>query len=141
VTEARRSAVPIVIIQLFEDNRDRALSIERIAEHLDYSVKNTGSLISQLRKNRSNLRIEVPSHGVYIYRGTSTVDDVLAAEAKPLGARSHSADALKPLKPARVMSGGSLLSVGDLVEVIGFSQDGTPLVRDTGGKLYLLNQL
>lgn len=141
MTEHQRRGVTRQIIQLFEDNRGRALSIERIAQSIDYEIKNTSSLISQLRKNRPNLVIECPTAGVFIYQGTRTVDAVLAAEARSKPVTRAAGVASIPRRAAARSGASVSANVGDLVEVIGLSQDSTPIARDQAGKLYLLQPL
>lgn len=132
MTEQRRSGITRQIIQVLEDNQNRALTIERISQLVDYNVRNTASLINQLRKNRPNIIIESPTTGVYIYRGTQTVDEVLEKKVTT-----------SPVKSGVVRSRVVEASVktGDLMEVIGFSQDLTPLVRDGVGTIYRLQHL
>src|SRR5512146_3261229 len=140
MTVERRSGITRQLLRVLEERRDQLVTIEELAELVDYSKGNVSTLINQVRKNRPNLVIESPIAGAFIYRGVRTVDEVLAEETRPTGtvptppARPRSADKLIAPKPAKVLSDGSLMSSGDLVEVIGFLQDGTPIARAGTGK-------
>jgi len=136
----RRVGVTRQILEVLEKNRDRIVTIDQLSEIINYDKSNLSTLISQLRKNRPNLIIEIPVAGAFLYRGIRSLDGVSDQASEPAG-DAQPAGSPRPARAAAAKISSSPLNTGDLVEVIGFSQDTTPIVRDGNGKLYLLNQL
>lgn len=132
MTDQRRTGVTRQLVQAFEDNRGRVLTIERLAELVSYDPANTSTLVRQMMRQHPELNIECPVKGSYVYRG-------LHGETRSSSATGANET---PVRPNRVGSVTSpAIGVGDVCEVIGLSQDGTPIVRDGNGALYLLRRL
>jgi len=141
----RRTGVTRQLLQILQDNKDQVLTTERLAELTDYDRGNVNTLIHQLRRNKPNLIIEVPTSGAFIFRGTKSVNEITGDDVpEPIEVPVRKARAVKAVAqptPASPTPFGFAIGVGELVEVIGYGQDGTPLVRDTAGRIYLLQPL
>lgn len=135
MTEQRNSGSTKRLIEVLENSRDRIFSNNQLAEFANVKVDSVNKLLNQLRQNQPDLRLEQPTRGSWVYRGWM---DEASKSTKPF---TVVAETRQPVKTAVTQQRAAALVVGDVCEIIGFSQDGTPIARDGNGKLYLLNQL
>lgn len=129
MTEQRNSGSTKRLIEVLEANRGVIFSNQQLAAHAEVKLESVNKLLASLRNLQPDLRLEQPTRGSWVYRGwrDETNQTVTETPARPVKAAD---------KPKTIA-----LTAGDVCEVIGFSQDTTPIVRDGYGKLYLLQQL
>lgn len=129
MADQRRTGVTRQLVQAFENNRGRVLTVERLAQLVDYDPTNTATLVRQMMRQHPEFRIECPVRGSYVYRGLR--DEPAAQVATGTSAAVRSSQ----------VAPTASVAAGDVCEVIGLSQDGTPIARDGNGALYLLQRL
>jgi hypothetical protein len=143
------------LFEVLEKNRGKLFTAGQLANLAGVTTGSVGKLLNQVKSRTPDLRLESPSRGLWVYRGWSTdpiteiptsVATDLVGLSTPPPSPSPTIDSstkdLTPIHPGRPRRRATepTVAVGDVCEVIGLSQGGTPIVRDGNGRLYQLQQ-
>lgn len=139
MTEQRNAGSTKRLIEVLQANRGTIYTNDQLAEMAGVKVDSVGKLLSQIKVAQPDLLLEQPTRGMWVYRGwrddPTNGEPQLAVVQRPVKVKPAAA------VTSRTATTTAALVAGDVCEIVGFSQDGTPLARDGYGKLYLMQPL